>query len=189
MIFGKDMIDLVPAGTIEDLVRSNGADVLKMLMQAARNSYGVGPEQRISLQLIEHRNAQGEPTIIVLPQILTDKLVLVEKKPYYDLLQFLQRAPIAKYITDAKATAKVMKKLEPIMVERDWAVADGDTAKMTKCDKEIAALIAKLPTGVVEALGIGAADAKKLMSAREARQLPAAETGDGSNTDQDNGAQ
>lgn len=187
MMFGKDMIDLVPAGTIQDLVRSNGADVMKMLMQAARNSYAVEAGQRISLQLVEHRNAKGEPTIIVLPQILTDKLVLVKKLPYYDLLEFLQHAPIAQYITQAKATAKVMKKLEPIMVERDRAVADGDTAKLAKCDVQLAKLMAELPPAVLEALGMGAGNAQKEL-ATASKNLPDATTGDGTNTDQD-GAQ
>ncbi len=159
MLFGKEMIDMVPSGTIQDLVRSNGAEVLQMVITAARTKYELAPDERISFQFIEHRKPDGQPTVILLPQVLTDKLVLKRKLPYFDVIDFLRTAPIAEYITQAKSTAKLMGKLEPMVVSIERARADGDTKKLLKLEAQLTGLLAQLPPSVADALGLGAAAA------------------------------
>lgn len=174
MFLGKEMIDLVPSGTIQDLVRANGADVLQMIMTSARAKYQLAPEERISFQFIEHRK-NGKPTVVLLPQVLTDGLVLKRKLPYFDVLDFLRTAPIAEWITQAKATAKTMSKMEAIITTLERAKADGDTKKLLKAEAQLDAALATLPPAVVDALGLGP---KEAAPALPVPAEPAAATGD-----------
>lgn len=182
-MFGMDgfsVIDMVPAGTVQDMVRANAADVLPLLITLTRQQYDVAKDERISLQFIEHVNAKGEPTIMVLPQVLTEGLVLKRKLPYYDLVQFLRTAPIAEWITTAKEAAKMGEKMEALLTQLAAATAKGDTKKVRKLEAQVKAAVAQLPPGVVKALGLAVpVDAVPAVAQLpEKTAEPAAETGD-----------
>jgi hypothetical protein len=180
-MFGIEMIDLVPAGTIEDMVRANGPDIVQTLMRAMREKFDLAPDERMSFHFVETEQ-NGKPCTIVLPIILSKDLVPLRKLPYYNVGDMLRTAPVAKYIMDAKAVKKVVDKLEVLVPKLTAASAFGGGPKADALLVEIRKLIATVPPRMVKLLGFDhllPAPPAQLPPAEKPRQLAAAtESGD-----------
>lgn len=187
-LLGKmDMLDMVPAGTIQDLAREHGGTAVLGLLDMLRDQYGCQPGERVSMQLIEHVRADGTRTALVLPMVLNDQYQVLRKLPYYDLLELLQKAPIAALVQQAKAVQKALGKLQPIMEKALAASTKGDTRAVEKHMAAAQALLAGLPPAVANAV------AKAMMPEPPAKpepaQLPAAETRDTNGPEHTSGEQ
>lgn len=188
-MFGIDMIDMVPAGTIQDLVRDNGADVLRMVMQGARTRYELQPGEKMSFQFFEHVNKEGQPTVLCMPIVLDAQLRTVRKLPYYDLVDLLNTAPIAEWVAQGKAAKKTMDKLEPLLTKLSAAQKVGNAAQAQALTLQVEGLLERLPAPMRRLMAVDAmlprpaAPPAQLAPAADPEPFrlntaPAAETGD-----------
>lgn len=152
-MLGLDMMDLVPPGTIQDMVRLHGPDLIKMLMQQARRHFALGPNERMSFQLVE-APIKGEETVVCIPLVVdATTLQTVRKLPYYDLVQLVASAPVAEWVRTGKEVKRASDKVEPLLKKLDRARADGDAKAVEKLERSIDELLKPLPAGVRRMLG------------------------------------
>jgi len=154
-MFGIEMIDLVPAGAIEDMVRENGGDLMHVLIAAGRKKYDLQTDERFSIQFIETTNSAGEPTLVALPMVLDERLVIKRKLPYYDVIEMMRNAPVAEFVRRGKEAKKALDKLEPILAKHAAALAAGEEVRMRELRGQINTLVATMPPAIVHALGLG----------------------------------
>ena len=155
-MFGFDVVDLIPGGTIEDMVRANGPDLLLMGMQAARAHYKLEPGELMSFQLIEHVK-DGKPTIVLLPIVLDEATRIKRKLPYYDVLDALRKAPIAQWVRQGKEAKKTSEKVDDLLTKLHAATARGDVQKVAAITRQVDELLASLPDGVKSLLRLSVA--------------------------------
>lgn len=165
-----DMLDMVPAGTIEDAVRTNGSDMLQGVLQWAHQYYGLAPDERISIQL-SSANVDGRETVVLVPMVLDAQLRTLRKLPWFDLVKLMETAPIAQYVRALKAQAKAMKKLQPVAEKLNAAMEAGDDVATRKYQAKLQEMAKDMPPNILGAMAAPASEPK-------VAQLPAATTGD-----------
>lgn len=180
-MFGIDFVELIPGGTIQDMVQSNGPELVNMAMQAARSHYQLADNERMSFQFIETTNG-GKPTVIMLPLVVDARtLQTLRKLPYYDVPTFLRTAPVAKWVRTGKDAKKTAEDVEKLAKKLEAAKAKGDTAKVQALDRQLGLMLDTLPEGVRKLIGGPAPkpqEAPPVPMLRLDTAPPAAEQGD-----------
>lgn len=112
-------LDLIPAGTLEELIRDNATEISTFLAELATNGVQLDAGERPGFLLTVKLGENGTPaTVIVIVQALDNEFTPLRDLGWYDLREVLKSVPIAMYLKKGKEGKKLAEKLQAAEAKR-----------------------------------------------------------------------
>lgn len=179
-MLGLDVIDLVPADTVEEMLHSNAASIVAGLAGYVQGVEGLQPGEMVMLMVLPIPATETRPTRVLVRICAADsKGVPTRGLKQWDLHEVLATLPVAKLLRDAKRHSKEMDRATSELTKANKALqaaADKVQAVLDKGKEAPQKLLTELASAQLRT-DKAAAAAEQLVKSSPLKQLaPAAPT-------------